>query len=148
MAKAIVIASAVVSALLVVAPPAAADKQPPNPAISQYVEVVPTSGGAAVPSGHERAPLSKRIADRLGNGAEGRALRDVASSAAYGAPQTKLHSSARAAAEARSAVAKPDTVLSSAAFGAAADAVGAKRSVLLWLVLALLAIAGLGVGAA
>src|SRR5438067_4086112 len=148
MAKAIVIAPAV-AALLAAAPPAVAAKRPPpNPAIDQYVEQVPTSGGPAVPQGHGRTHLRKGIARQLGNGAEGRVLRNVASAAAYGAPQKKLHSSARAAAEAKRAVAKPKSAVSGATFSAAADAVGAGRSVVLWLGLALLVIAAFGVGAA
>jgi hypothetical protein len=148
MAKATVIAPAL-AALLVVAQPAVAGKRPPpNPAISQYVEVMPTSGGPALPSGHARTKLSNSIAKHLGGGAEGRALRNVATSSAYGAPQTKLHAGKRASAEARRAVAQPKADLSGATLGAAADAVGAKRSVVLWLGLALLVIAALGAAAA
>jgi hypothetical protein len=109
---------------------------------------VPTSSGPAVPGGHTRAPLSKRVAKRLGTGAEGKELRDVASASAYGAPQKKLHSSKRAAAEARSAVAKPSPAVSGATVNAAVDAVGAGRSVVVWLVLALLLTTALGVGTA
>ena len=149
MAKVVFFASVLVSAVLAGAPQAAAGRRPPpNPAISQYVEQVPTSSGAAVPSGHSRAPLPKRVVRELGNGAEGRLLRDAASSAAYGAPQERFRSSKRIAGEARRAVAKPTPALSSGSFSAAAEAIGAKRSVVVWLSFALLLIAAVGVGAA
>jgi hypothetical protein len=158
MAKAILIASAVLSTSLAVAPTASADrKPPPNPAIAQYIELVPTSGGAVVPSGHARARLSKRIAEQLPRGPEGTALRNLATAAAYGAPQHTFHASKDVSVEARRVVlapkaqregAAPKSGVSSASFGAAVDAVGARRSTVLWLGLVLLATAALGIFAA
>jgi hypothetical protein len=149
MAKAILIASAVLSTWLAVAPTASADrKPPPNPAIAQYIELVPTSGGAVVPSGHARARLSKRIVEQLPRGPEGTALRNVATGAAYGAPQHTFHASKRAGVEARRVVLAPTSGVSSASFSAAVDAVGARRSLVLWLGIVLLATAALGIFAA
>jgi hypothetical protein len=149
MAKAIVIASAVVSAFLGVVPVASAARNPPpNPAIAQYIEVVPTSGGAAVPNGRARTRLSEHVAQQIPKSSEGTALRNIATKAAYGAPQRKFHASKRVAVEARRAVMTPKSDVSSATLGAAVDAVGARRSLVVWLGLVLVATAALGAGAA
>jgi hypothetical protein len=149
MAKAIVIASAVASAFLVVVPAApAARNPPPNPAIAQYIEVVPTSGGAAVPSGPGQTRLSKRVAQQLPKTDVGTTLRNIATKAAYGAPQRKFHASKGVAVEARRAVMAPKSDVSSATFSAAVDAVGARRSLVLWLGIVLLATAAFGAGTA
>ncbi len=149
MAKAVVIASAVVSAFLGVVPAAfAARNPPPNPAISQYVEVVPTSGGAAVPSGRGRTRLSERVAHQIPKSREGTTLRNIATLEAFGAPQHKLHAGKRVAVQARRAVMAPKSDVSTATFGAAVDAVGARRSLVVWLGLVLLATAAFGGGAA
>jgi hypothetical protein len=149
MAKAIIIASAVVSAFLGVVPIASAARNPPpNPAISQYVEVVPTSGGAAVPSGGQRTRLSEHVAQQLSKSSEGTTLRAIATKAAYGAPQRKFHANKRVAVEARRAVMAPKSDVSSATFSAAVDAVGARSSLVGWLGLVLVATAAFGVGAA
>jgi hypothetical protein len=121
---------------------------PPNPAISQYVETVPTSSGPAVPAGQAHAHLSRTLARRI-QGSGGQLLLDVASSAAYGAPQTKLHANKHVTAEAKQAAAKKAPApVSASALGAAGDAVGAGHSIVLWLGLALLATTAVGVGAA
>jgi hypothetical protein len=148
MAKAIV-ASAALLTLLVVAPQAVGERNPPpNPAIAQYVEALPTSTGTAVPGRHARVALTKRVTQKLPHTPEGQELRDIASDSAYGAPQHKLHASKRAAVAARRAVMEPKSGVSGATFGAAVDAVGAKRNVVLWLGFAVFAIAAFGVGAA
>ena len=148
MAKAIVIAFAIVSVLAAVPQAVAGKRPPPNPSIAQYVEQVPTSGGSAVPSGHARTPLSKHIVKQLPKTPEGTALKNVASSATYGAPQHKLHASKHAAVVARRAVMEPKAAVSSATFSAAVDAVGAQRSLVIWLGLVLFSTAALGVGSA
>ena len=148
MTKAIVIASAAFSMLAVV-PAASADRRPPpNPSIAQYVEVVPTSGGSVVPTGHARVRLSKHVVEQLPKSAEGTALLDIATAAAYGAPQRSSHASERAVVEARRAVMAPKAEMSSATFSAAVDAVGARRSLVLWLGIVLLVTAAFGAGAA
>jgi hypothetical protein len=153
MAKAVVIASAAFSALLGVVPVApGARNPPPNPAIAQYVEVVPTSSGSAVPSGHARTRLSEHVVQRLPKTNEGTTLRNVATEATYGAPQHKLHAtrhaSKRVAVEVRRAVMAPKADVSTATFGAAVDAVGARRGLVPWLGIVLLATAAFGAGAA
>ena len=148
MAKAILIASAAFSMLTVV-PAASADRRPPpNPSIAQYVEMVPTSGGAVVPTGRARVRLGKHVAEQLPRSAEGTALRDIATAAAYGAPQRKFHTSKYAVAEARRAVMAPKGDVSSATFSAAVDAVGARGRLVVWLGIVLLATAVFGAGAA
>jgi hypothetical protein len=148
MAKAIVIASALLSMLAAV-PTASADRRPPaNPSIAQYVEVVPTSGGAALPTGHAHAPLSKHVVQQLPGGPEGTALRNVASDSAYGAPQHRSRATKGAVVEARRAVMAPKGDVSSATFGAAVDAVGARQSLVVWLGVVLVVTAAGGVGAA
>ena len=113
---------------------------PPDPAIAQYVEVVPTSAGPAVPTG--RGPTS------LPSDLTRRAVVEVASSPRYGAPTNRLHANARVAADERRAAEKPAGALSASTFGAAVDAVGAGHGVVLWLGLALLVTTAAGVGAA
>ena len=70
-----------------------ADGGPPDSAVSQYVETVPTSDGSvAVGVGKvRRAPLSPVVAQQLSSaGSSGAALEAVASSSSYGAPTTPL----------------------------------------------------------
>jgi len=148
MTKAIVIASAALSMLMIVPVASAEKRPPPNPAIAQYIEVVPTSGGAVVPTGRARLRLSKHILEQLPKGAEGKALNAIATAATYGAPQRRFHSSKRAAIEARRAVIAPKADVSGAMLTAAVDAVGARRSLVLWLGIVLLATAAFGIGAA
>ena len=160
MAKAIV-ASVVFIASLAFAQAAVADNRPPpNPAIAQYVEQVPTSGGSVVPTKPKPKPTAKRpddqaqpvlsqtVEEQLPSTPEGTTLRNVASNEEYGAPQHKLHTSKRVVVVARRAVIEPKKDVSGATLGAAIDAVGAQRATVLWLGFALFAIAGLGVGAA
>jgi len=151
MKKAALISTGVALASLAGASGAAAAPPPVpvNPAIAQYVEVVPTSRGPAVPGGRGRGRLPGSVTRRLrGAGAEGQDLLDVASSARYGAPQKRLHANASVAADARRSARKPPGGLSSSTLGAAAEAVGAGHHVVLWLGLALLATTALGAGAA
>src|SRR4051812_13182266 len=134
MPKGVVIACAVFSTALVLASDAVAGEHPPpNPSIAQYVEVMPTSGGAVVPAGQTRAPLE---------------LRDIASSAEYGAPEQKLRASKRATVVARRAVIEPKADVSSTTFNAAFDAVGAQGRLVGWLGLVLFATLAFGIGAA
>jgi hypothetical protein len=148
MAKAIVIASAAFW-LFAVVPTASAERRPPaNPSIAQYVEMVPTSGGAVVPTGRARVRLSKHVVEQLPTSAEGAALRDIATAEAYGAPQRRFHASKHAVAEARRAVIAPKGDVSSASFSAAVDAVGARGRLVVWLGIVLLVTAAFGAGAA
>jgi hypothetical protein len=148
MAKAILIASAALSMLTVVPAALADTRPPPNPSIAQYVELVPTSGGAVVPTGAAHVRLSKQVAEQLPKSAEGTTLRVLATRAAYGAPQRRFHASKHAVAAVRRAVMAPKADVSSATFSAAGDAVGARRSLVLWLGIVLLATAAFGAGAA
>ena len=148
MEKAVLIASAALSMLAIVPAASAERRPPPNPSIAQYIELVPTSGGAVVPTGGARVRLRKQVAEQLPKSADGIALRVIATRAAYGAPQRKFHASKLAVAEARRAVMAPKAEVSSATFSAAVDAVGARRSLVLWLGIVLLATAAFGAGAA
>ena len=113
------------------------------------IEQVPTSGGPAVPNGHRRAHLPTRLSHQLRtSGADGPLLVDVASSAAYGAPQKQLPADKSLPAKELAATTQPPNALSGSTLGAAAQAVGAGHSVVLWLGLALLATTAVGVGAA
>jgi hypothetical protein len=81
----------VASALL--APVAAADDGPPDSAVSQYVETVPTSEGSVAVGARNvrRAALSPTVTQQLSAaGPTGAALKAVASSSSYGAPTTPL----------------------------------------------------------
>jgi hypothetical protein len=148
MPKALLIAC-LCTAALALAPAALADKNPPaNPSIAQYVEQVPTSGGNAVPSGNAHTKLAPHVAEQLPSGSTGTALRSIATGAAYGAPQKKLHPSRRAAVVARRAVIEPKSDVSGDTFAAAASAVGAGRNLVVWLGVVLLVTAAFGVGAA
>jgi hypothetical protein len=66
----------------------------PPPAISQYVETIPTSGGSAVVGTGGRstkklpAAITKKIEKQAGNGAS--ALELIATASDYGAPQQSL----------------------------------------------------------
>ena len=153
MAKAFLITCALAAALTVVPQAVAGGSPPQNPSIAQYVEQVPTSGGATVPSGHaHHAKLSKHVVAVLPKTPEGTALRNVATSTAYGAPQHKPHVTKRAAKrvaiEARRAVMKPKNDVSGETLSAAVDAVGAQRTLVIWLGIVLVSTAALGVGAA
>jgi len=148
MPKSVLIAC-VCAAALAVAPAASADRHPPaNPSIAQYIEQVPTAGGNAVPGGRARTKLSTHVARQLPKTATGTALRNIATSAAYGAPQKKLHTSKQAAAVAHRAAIEPKSDVSGDTFAAAASAVGAGHNLVAWLGVALLVTAALGVGAA
>ena len=84
MAKAIVIASAALSMLTIVPAASAEKRPPPNPAIAQYIELVPTSGGPVVPTGHARVRLSKHVVEQLPRTAEGTALATSRPAATFG----------------------------------------------------------------
>ena len=148
MAKSVLIAC-MCAAALAVAPSALADRRPPaNPSIAQYIEQVPTSGGNVVPGGRAHTKLSTHVSEQLPSGTEGTVLRNIATSAAYGAPQKKLHASKHATVAASRAVIEPKPDVSGDTFAAAASAVGAGRDLVVWLGVALLVIAAFGVGAA
>jgi hypothetical protein len=153
MAKAVVIATAVLAATLATAPAAVAGGQPPpNPSIAQYIETVPTSGGSEVPSGSHgggTAHLSGRVVAALPKGPEGATLKTIATAQSYGAPQHKLHAGRKALVVAqRAAMEPPKSNVSGATFSAAVDAVGAQRSLVVWLGVVLLAALAVGIGAA
>jgi hypothetical protein len=94
-AKALSWVFAVVSALLWASGAAAATPPPPEdvPAVSAYVELVPTSRGsrAARAGGTESRTLTSRIEAKLTRegGSDAAALKKVATSPAYGAPRIR-----------------------------------------------------------
>jgi hypothetical protein len=151
MLKAAVTACAFVALLATFAQPAASAPRPPViPAVAQYIEMLPTSGGNAVPTGKGRTRLPSDVARELGSSPQDKLLRAVATSAAYGAPQHRLHVNKHVAVKVRHSArkTKPSAGVSRSALGASIDAVGADRSVVLSLGIALLAIAAAGAGAA
>jgi hypothetical protein len=151
MVKAVVTVCAAAALVGVLAGTASAGRRPPvNPAIAQYIEVLPTSGGAAVPAGRGRTQLPKHVAAELKSTPQDKLLRAVATSAAYGAPQHEPRAKKHAAVKVRDAATKPKSSVevSRSAFGASVNAVGTDRSVVVWLGLALLGIAAAGAGAA
>jgi hypothetical protein len=99
-----------------VTPLAFADDPPPGgPAISQYVETVPSgTGGRAVGVGRSRStPLPKKAEKKLGQRTTPLApkLRSIATSSSYGAPQQTLPRSAKPARASRPrTTAKPGKV--------------------------------------
>ncbi|MEN3343227.1 MAG: hypothetical protein V7644_2631 [Actinomycetota bacterium] len=122
---------------------------PENPAVAQYVEAVPTSGGPVVPTGGGHARLPRKLTRTLRRaGPTGEALVNVASSAAFGAPQKRLRASARVRASESQAAAKAAGPVSGSSLGAAGSAIGGGHGVILWLALALLAVTAAGAGAA
>jgi hypothetical protein len=148
MAKSVLIAC-VCAAALAVAPAALADQRPPgNPSIAQYIEQLPTSGGNVVPGGRARTKLARQVSEQLPSGAEGTALRNIATAASYGAPQKKLHGPKHATVVASRAAIEPKPDVSGDTFAAAASAVGAGRNLVVWLAVVLLVTAAFGVGAA
>jgi hypothetical protein len=143
------IACAAVAVLGSLAGTAASATHPPVlPAVAQYIETLPTSGGAAVPTGHARTRLPSRVAEQLRNTPQDMLLRRVATSAAYGAPQHRAHVKKHVVVKARHRAPQPSRPLSRSAFSASVDAVGTDQSVVVWLVVALLLIAAFGAGAA
>jgi len=89
--RAVVLGTTIVATLIL--PPLAAADPPPDSAVAQYVETVPTSDGSvAVGTGKaHRTPLSPSVSEQLGAaGSTGAALEAVASSSSYGAPTTAL----------------------------------------------------------
>ena len=76
--------------------PAAAATPPPVSGIAQYVEEVPTSAGGtgANWSNPQRRALPAAVARKLAQqgGADATALREIATSSTYGAPQSYLQS--------------------------------------------------------
>jgi hypothetical protein len=142
MAKAPLILTGLALAALWGASHAAAATPPPpvpnNPALQQYVEAVPTSRGPVLARGG--SPLPATLTPKV--------VAQVASSPRYGAPEKRLHASARVARSERQAARKPPAAVSASSLGAAVDAVGAGHGVVVWLVVALLATSAVGVGAA
>lgn len=126
-----------------------ADGGPPDSAVSQYVETVPTSDGSvAVGVGKvRRAPLSPAVAQQLSSaGASGAALEAVASSSSYGAPTTPLERRRvdRGAIDDR----ERESASIGSSLGATIEATGSAadaRLVVLLVVLALTTVAAVGV---
>ena len=150
MVKVAVTACAFVALLATFAEPAASAPRPPViPAVAQYIEVLPTSGGNVVPTGKGRTPLPTKVARQLGSSPQDQLLRAVATSAAYGAPQHRLHVAKHVSVNGGHAATKtePSPALPRSALGASINAVGTDRSVVVWLGIALLAIAAAGAGA-
>jgi hypothetical protein len=157
MAKAFPIICALAAALAVVPQAFADGNPPPNPSIAQYVEQVPTSEGAAVPSSvppkrTTHVKLAPHVEHQLPQTPEGAALKTIATSPTYGAPQRKLHVTKKAAKKvavvAKRAVMEPKSDVSGATLSAAVDAVGAQRTLVVWLGLVLFSTAALGIGSA
>ena len=142
------VACAAAALLAAFAPSASSAPRPPViPAVAQYIEVLPTSGGPAVPSGHRRTPLPAHVARELGTSPQDKLLRAVATSSAYGAPQHRPHAK-KDAADVRHASVKPSVAVSRSALGASVNAVGTGRDVVVWLGVVLLVITAAGAGAA
>jgi len=85
---------------------AAAGDQLPVPAIAQYVESIPTSGGPAVPAAAptprvRKLPATVQQKVLVQGGTDAPTIEAIATSSAYGAPQTTLE---------RPAAAKPKAV--------------------------------------
>jgi hypothetical protein len=151
MRPALVVCLAAVLYAVVASPAPAARRPPVIPAVAQYIEVLPTSGGEVAPSGHARTPLPKRVAHELSNSSEDKLLTAVATSAAYGAPQhrvVKKHAAAKPRAQRPKPRLKPRPAVSKPALTASVDAVGSGRDVVVWLIVVMLATAGVGAGAA
>jgi hypothetical protein len=108
---------AVASLALAAATPALAQDPPPPtpPSIDQYVETVPTAGGGTSPEVTKQGvqPLPAKVATRLHNSSDAttKELAPIATSSAYGAPQTPLSRPAPRAGPTRDA---GDNALSSA----------------------------------
>ena len=150
MVKVAVTACAFVALLATFAEPAGSAPRPPViPAVAQYIEVLPTSGGNVVPTGEGRTPLPTEVAQQLGSSPQDKLLRAVATSAAYGAPQHRLHVTKHVSVNVGHGATKtePPPALPRSALGASINAVGTDSSVVVWLGIALLAIAAVGAGA-
>lgn len=89
------------AAAALAAAPGGAQEAPPDPAIAQYVETVPTSRGAKVRTGTKAAATKPAAAVRdaiaADGGSDARALEEVVSSADLGAPAPKASGQSDAA---------------------------------------------------
>jgi hypothetical protein len=152
MFRAVVTAFAVAGLLGTSAGPAWSGRRPPvNPAIAQYIEMLPTSGGNVVPGGRASAPLPRHIAQKLTSSPQDELLRAVATSAAYGAPQHRPRQRKHFVRKARDREASTplsSAPLSRSALSASVNAVGADQGLVIWLGLGLLVVAAMGAGAA
>jgi hypothetical protein len=124
-----------VVAALMAAGPAYAD-DPPRPddvsAADAYRESVPTAGGPKpTGQGDQQSKLAPGIAARIGSDATSALLREVATSAAYGAPQRPLRSASGPVNADDQRVSSPRLPSFGAASGAVGDAVGRGRLALL-----------------
>ncbi len=90
---------------------------PPVPAVSQYVEAIPTSGGPVASGSKGRRKLPTAVTHRIEKlgGDDAAALENVASSAAYGAPQRPLAKHSPPPARPRSHATAPEHVAAGAA---------------------------------
>jgi hypothetical protein len=140
--------TALLAAALVPASAGAANPPPPPvPAIAQYVESLPTSAGPAVPGSgkpHSRAlPTAVERTIRTQGGRDARTIEAIATSSAYGAPQTSLN--ARRPARQLPGTATPGAQRVAAAQIVSTDGGGNTRLVVL---AALLGLATVALGAA
>jgi hypothetical protein len=130
-------------AAFALAGPARAEGPPPPPdeisAADAYRESIPTAGGPKPTGASERrSRLAPAISARLGRGATSTFLRDVATSAAYGAPQSRLRPPAGSRPVRAGEVRAPSFGAATDAFG---DAVGRGRlTVLASVLFAILAV--------
>lgn len=95
---------------------------PPVSAISQYVEMVPTSGGDVATGAKGNRSLPKTITKRIDEfaGSTATPLEKIATSATYGAPQQRLRRTRLAVGSSSSPI---STVITSASLSAAATTV-------------------------
>jgi len=129
------------AATIAVPPAGAQETPPPDPAIGQYVETVPTSSGAKVRTGTNKATKKPSDAVRKAvaakGGSDATALEEVVSSADLGAPETGAQElpKQRGAPTAKTERAKPEA---SSATPAAVNEGGSSQLVWLGGALALL----------
>jgi hypothetical protein len=118
---------------------AAAASPPPTPGISQYVETVPTSSGGT-------ANQPRKTTDRAQPAVTPAQVAAIASSPAYGAPQSKLSLHPAHGASTGTAQASREDANAISAAVSAVD--GNDDSRFIWLAVALLVITASAVGAA
>lgn len=150
--RAVVLGTTIVATLLL--PPLASADPPPDSAVSQYVETVPTSDGSvAVGAGKVRHATLPRVvtAQLSAAGPAGAALKTVASSSSYGAPTTALKRRESSPAEtATTDDRERESPSIASALGSTVEATGSAadaRLVALLVVLALTTVAAVGLRA-
>lgn len=109
------------SSFALVAPGYALAEDPPS-AVTQYVEMVPTSAGPSADSGNATRPLAPSVKEQVysSGGSDAAVLETVATSAAAGAPQRDLPRAVREGPAVKSNVEESSPVF--AAVSATADA--------------------------